>query len=107
MGDVSASYTARSALAVAMDGEGGSQSSSCGGGGGSVSSSSEECGLAEVRIENCSYDCSLLHEPPAGYNGSCEFIEENCGDEYELLNYLYFMDCLLGPSLRVRLQRSS
>jgi hypothetical protein len=42
-----------------------------------------------------------LHEPPPEYNSSCEFIEANCADEYELLNYLQFMDCHLGPNVRV------
>ena len=51
--------------------------------------------------ENCTYECSLLHEPPPEYNNSCQFIEENCGDEYELLNYLQFIDCHLGPNLQV------
>ena len=54
------------------------------------------------RNESCTYECSLLHEPPPEYNSSCEFIEANCADEYELLNYLQFMDCHLGPNVRVR-----
>lgn len=106
LGDVSASYSLRDVLALRTysdgalsDGAESQQSSSCGGG--SASLSSDECN-PYVRSENCSYECSLLHDPPDGYNGSCEFVEENCGGEYELLNYLQFMDCHLGPSLRVR-----
>lgn len=53
------------------------------------------------RNESCTYECSLLHERPPEYNSTCEFIEANCADEYELLNYLQFMDCHLGPNLRV------
>jgi hypothetical protein len=40
--------------------------------------------------ESCTYECRLLHEPPPEYNSSCEFIEANCADEYELLNYLIY-----------------
>ena len=53
------------------------------------------------RNDSCTYECRLLHEPPPEYNSSCEFIEANCADEYELLNYLQFMECHLGPSVRV------
>lgn len=55
----------------------------------------------EEKTENCTYECRLLHEPPRGYTDLCEFVEENCGDEYELLNYLQFMNCHLGTNLRV------
>ena len=72
-------------------------------GGGSVSTQSE-CSNGE-RNENCTYECSLLSDPPAGYSSSCEFIEENCDGEYELLNYLQFMECHLGSSLRVCIQK--
>ena len=60
-------------------------------------------GNSEGCTENCSmsYECSLLHEPPPEYNNSCDFIKENCDDEYELFNYLQFIDCHLGPNLRV------
>ena len=59
------------------------------------------CPPTGERNESCTYECSLLHEPPPEYNNTCEFIEANCADEYELLNYLQFMDCHLGPNLRV------
>ena len=57
--------------------------------------------------DNCTYECGLLHELPPEYNSSCEFIEANCADEYELLNYLQFMDCHLGPNVRVCTFRAS
>ena len=73
------------------------QRSSCGGG----PSTSDELCSPEERSDNCTYECNLLHDPPAGYNNSCEFIQENCDGEYELLNYLQFVECILGPNLRV------
>ena len=75
------------------------QQSTCRGDG---STSDELCNPGE-RNENCTYECSLLHDPPAGYRDSCEFVEENCDGEYELLNYLQFVECHLGPNLRVSL----
>lgn len=75
------------------------QKGTCGGDG---STTDELCSAGE-RNENCTYECSLLRDPPVGYHDSCEFVEENCDGVYELLNYLQFVECHLGPNLRVSL----
>ena len=48
-------------------------------------------------------NCSDINNLHPRYNGSvCEMVLEECGDKYELLNYLRFVTCDLGESLEVR-----
>lgn len=94
----SPSHTTRTIMVAASQSdillsEARAQRSSCG----SPTDNIDEC----TPGENCTYECSRLHELPPEYDSSCEFIEENCGDEYRLLNYLQFVDCHLGSKLRV------
>ena len=97
--DCSPDYTRRNSLAAShsdiLGNEARTQQDTCG-----STDNSGGCSLGE-KNESCTYECSLLHELPPEYNSSCEFIEENCADEYELLNYLQFVDCHLGPNVRV------
>lgn len=98
--DCSPSYPTKSIMASShsdiLDNEARTRQDTCG-----SADNSGGCTVTGERNENCTYECSLLNEPPSEYNSTCEFIEANCNDEYELLNYLQFVDCHLGPNLRV------
>ena len=41
-------------------------------------------------------NCSNIREYPERYNSSCDVVKEQCGDTYELFNYLEFVTCDIG-----------
>ena len=100
--DVSAGHSIKSTLAAtpvsrydSLGDEARTQLGTCG-----SANTNVECNPGDVN-NSCTYECDLLHDFPDKYNNSCKFIEDNCAGEYELLNYLQFMECHLGPNLRV------
>ena len=38
-------------------------------------------------------NCTNPRSPPLMYNSSCAFVEAECSEEYELINYLAFVLC--------------
>ena len=40
-------------------------------------------------------ECVDVHNPPPGYNSSCEYVRKNCQDKHELIPYLEIVMCYL------------
>ena len=45
-------------------------------------------------------NCSNINDPGGKYNSSCEAVREECGDSYELFNYLELVTCDLVYRVR-------
>lgn len=63
--------------------------------------------IDEFNLTNSSSDsvtpCFSPRDEHVGYNSSCDYVLDQCGDEAQLFNYLRFILCNLAPPIRVRM----
>ena len=68
--------------------------------------SHEDSEFTVLRYERTLYDfidelrenCTDIHHPPDNYNSSCEYIQAECENKYELFNYLDLVMCKLSKA---------